>query len=201
MVKNRQPAVSVSEHHIATLDTFAEKTLQAPQLSEVMMAEPTVVQRGAIYLITAALGFSFCLLYFGKVSAWISTKGTIIAQTESIPGQASLGRVIAIDQSHTTPLVVKATVPNKDIGFVKQGMSARIKVDAYPFQQFGTIPARVQQIFPNVNNSENFTITLELVRDTIKADGHEIQLFQGLTVQAEVQTREQRLFELLFSKE
>ena len=199
MVETRQTAASVSEHDIATLDAFAEKTLQAPQLSEVMMAEPTLVQRGAIYLISAALGFSFCLLYFGKVSAWISTKGTIIAQRESMPVQASLDGAIAINQSRT-PLVVKATVPNKDIGFVKQGMSARIKVDAYPFQQFGTLPARVQQIFPNVNNSENFTITLELLRDTIKADGHEIQLFQGLTVQAEVQTRNQRLFELLFSK-
>lgn len=193
MVETRQIAPSISDQDIATLDTFAEKTLQAGQISEVMMAEPTLVQRGAIYFISAALGLSSCLLYFGKVPVWISTRGKIIPEAKGIPLQVNKSSEV------NTPLVVKATVPNKDIGFVKVGMAARIKVDAYPFGQFGSVPARVRQIVP-VGNEDNFTMTLELLQDSIKADEHQIQLFPGLTVQAEVQTRNQRLFELLFSK-
>ena len=195
MVQIRQIAVSVSEQDIATLDTFAEKTLQARQISEVMMAEPTLVQRGAIYFISAALGLSSCLLYFGKVPVWVSARGKIIPEAKGIPVQVSKSSRV------NTPLVIKATVPNKDIGFVKVGMSAQIKVDAYPFGQFGSVPARVQQIVPNVGNEDNFTMTLELLQNSIKADEYQLQLFPGLTVQAEIQTRNQRLFELLFSKQ
>jgi hypothetical protein len=79
-------------------------------------------------------------------------------------------------------------------------MSAQIKVDAYPFQRFGSLPARVHEIFPSVGNDDNFTMTLELLQNSIQADEHEIQLFQGLTVQADVQTRNQRLFDLLFNQ-
>jgi acetone carboxylase gamma subunit len=79
-------------------------------------------------------------------------------------------------------------------------MAARIKVDAYPFGQFGSVPAQVRQIVSNDDDSDNFTMTLELLQDSIKADEDKIQLFSGLTVQAEVQTRNQRLFELLFSQ-
>ncbi len=194
MVKTRTKATSVSEQDIATLDTFAQKTLQATQISEVMMAEPSLVQRGAIYLISVALGLSSCLLYFGKVPVWVSTRGKIIPEGKGIPVQVSKSNVV------NTPLVVQAVVPNKDIGFIKVGMSAQIKVDAYPFQRFGSLPARVHEIFPSVGNDDNFTMTLELLQNSIQADEHEIQLFQGLTVQADVQTRNQRLFDLLFNQ-
>jgi len=194
MVETRQKVASISEQDIATLDTFAEKTLQATQISEVMMAEPSVVQRGAIYFISAALGLSSCLLYFGKVPVWVSTRGKIISEAKGIPTQ------ISKSNRDNMPLVVKATVPNKNIGFIKEGMAARIKVEAYPFEQFGSVPAQVRQIEPNVGNEDNFAMTLELLQNSIKADEHEIELFSGLTVQAEVQTRNQRLFELLFSQ-
>jgi len=224
MLPTRQTgrSASISEQDIATLDTFAEKTLQATQISELMMPEPTLVQRGAIYFISAILGFSICLLYFGKVSVWVSARGRIIPEdmskgsvTTEVSPQVSerlskSASLLTIKQSQlklnnlTTftgkPLIIKAAVPNKDIGFVKVGMPARIKVDAYPFGQFGSVPARVQQIIPNVGNEDNFTITLELLQDFITADEHEIQLFPGLTVQAEIQTRNQRLFELLLNQ-
>lgn len=194
MLQTRQTAASVSEKDIATLDTFAEKTLQAAQISELMMAEPTLVQQGAIYFISVALGLSSCLLYFGKIPVWVSAKGKIFPKGKDIPVQVSKSSVI------NTPLLVKIAVLNKDIGFIRAGMPGRIKVDAYPSQQFGTVPARVQQIVPNFNKDDNFTVTLELLQNFIKADQHEIQLFPGLTVQAEVQTKNQHLFELLFSQ-
>jgi hypothetical protein len=182
MVKQSSSAsASVSEQDMTTLDTFAQKTLQAPQLSEIMIVEPSLMQRGSIYFITAALGLSLCLLYLGRVPIWVSARGKIT------PEKAA-------------PLTVKATIPNKDIGFIKVGMMAQIKVDAYPFQQFGNVPAQVRQITPGTNQDDDFTITLDLLQDSIKTDEQSIQLFSGLTVQAEVQTRNQRLFELLFSQ-
>ena len=65
---------------------------------------------------------------------------------------------------------------NQDIGFIKVGMSARVKVDAYPFQQFGSVPARIQQITPDVNNKDHFVLTLDLLQDSIKTDEKNLNL-------------------------
>lgn len=111
----------------------------------------------------------------------------------------SAGQVVAVILPQDATLIVNAEVPNKDIGFIEEELDAEIKVDAYPFQQFGTISAKVLQVFPNVGSNDNFTITLELYRDFIEANDREIYLFPGLSVEVEIKTRKQRLFELLFS--
>lgn len=128
--------------------------------------------------------------------------GTIVKLEVENPGvRISTGKVVASVAPDGEPLVVSATVPNKDIAFVNEGLEARIKVDAFPFQQFGVIPARVLQVFPNIGDNENFTITLELLRDHILAGDRKIPLFSGLTVKAELITRKQRLIDLILGKD
>jgi HlyD family secretion protein len=128
--------------------------------------------------------------------------GTVIRMEVKDPGtMVGTGGVVAGVVPDGAPLVIQATVPNKDIGFVRAGLPARIKVDAYPFQQFGTVPGQVLKVFPNVGSSEHFTVTLALLQGNIATGEHNIQFFPGLTVQAELLTRKQRLFNLLFSKQ
>ena len=40
----------------------------------------------------------------------------------------------------------KVFVANKDIGFVKTGQLARVRVDAFPFTRYGELEAKVNQI-------------------------------------------------------
>jgi hypothetical protein len=40
-------------------------------------------------------------------------------------------------------LEVEARVANKDIGFVRSGQSVRVKLDAFLFTRYGTLPGRV----------------------------------------------------------
>lgn len=37
------------------------------------------------------------------------------------------------------PMAIEAIVTNKDIGFIKMGQEAEVKVDTFPFQKYGTI--------------------------------------------------------------
>lgn len=48
-----------------------------------------------------------------------------------------------------TPLVVEADVLNKDIGFIKVGQIAAIKMDTFPFQKYGTIEGEVLSVSPD----------------------------------------------------
>ena len=45
-----------------------------------------------------------------------------------------------------TGLKGKVFVQNKDIGFVKTGQKARVRVDAFPFTQYGELDGNVDQI-------------------------------------------------------
>jgi HlyD family secretion protein len=128
--------------------------------------------------------------------------GTIVKLEVVNPGEMiSVGKVVAAVAPDGEPLVVSAAVPNKDIGFVDEGLAARIKVDAFPFEQFGVIPGKVLQIFPNIGDNESFTITLELLQDHILTGNRKIPLFSGLTVQVELITRKQRLINLILGKD
>ena len=109
----------------------------------------------------------------------------------------NLGSVVAAVVPEGVPLIVEAEVPSKDVGFVRVGLPARVKVDAYPFQQFGTARAEVTQVLPALGGHNNFTVKLRLLEDRLSSGGSPVILFPGLGVEAELLTAKQRLIQLL----
>jgi len=67
---------------------------------------------------------------------------------------ASLGAVVQPGQTLATvvpahaPLQVEADLSSQDAGFVQVGQRVSIKVTAYPFEQYGTIPGTVAWVSP-----------------------------------------------------
>ncbi|RBP00180.1 hemolysin D, partial [Roseiarcus fermentans] len=59
------------------------------------------------------------------------------------------GQQLAVITPAGGELQVEALVPNLDIGFVKLGQPAAVKVDAFPFTRFGVVPGRVVKIAPS----------------------------------------------------
>ena len=110
------------------------------------------------------------------------------------------GTLVASVAPDSVPLVAEVAVPNKDIGFVRSGTDASIKIDAFPFRQFGIVHATVAQVLPSVGADNSFLVKIRLQRTTLTAD-ESIHLFPGLTVQADMLTAQQRLISVLFSKQ
>lgn len=116
------------------------------------------------------------------------------------PGQSvGRGTTVAVVVPDDVRTIVIATLLNKDVANVKEGTPARIKVEAYPFRQFGTVPAKVFKIYPKPDKPE-FVIHLALERNTIRVDGKDRELEPGLTVVADILTKKQRILELLMKK-
>jgi multidrug efflux pump subunit AcrA (membrane-fusion protein) len=126
--------------------------------------------------------------------------GTIVELKVKNRGDLVSTGPIAAVVPEGVPLVVEAEVPNKDIGFVKVGLAARIKVDAYPSQQFGTVPAQVTRVLQSMSGA-NFLVLLRLLDTKLGTKGNEVYLFPGLTVEAELLTSKQRMWNLLLSPE
>ena len=43
-------------------------------------------------------------------------------------------------------LEIECYMPNKDIGFIKPGQEAVVKVESFPFTRYGTLPAHVTRV-------------------------------------------------------
>jgi multidrug resistance efflux pump len=262
------PAVqsSIEEKDIATLNNYADKKFQeTTQLSEVMSTMPPIIQRGGIYLISAAVGLTSILLYFSKVPIWVEASGSIVApKTENLlmtapvtgvvkavaaktgqrlaknatlltieptksqknsvnstaqntivlpeagmidqlkvsqPGQfVSQGNIVATVIPDRGRLIVESTIGDRDLAAVKPGMEARVKVSAYNFREFGTVPAQVREVTPQLDRPGEFKVVLDLLAHKLTQDGEIIALQPGLNVQVEMQTQKKRLLQLLFSQ-
>jgi hemolysin D len=121
------------------------------------------------------------------------------------------------------PLEVEAWVENKDIGFVHVGQQAEIKVAAFPFTRYGTIPALVRTLShdavapekdgtmpaprrtlsPDAGQPEHgalvYAARVSLERTAIQVEGTPVALSPGMAVTVEIKTGTRRLLEYFLS--
>lgn len=98
---------------------------------------------------------------------------------------------------------VEAVLENKDVGFVKLGQRAEIKIETFPFTRYGTIPADVSFISNDAVNDEQrglvFPVRLKLARSTLQVDERAVNLAAGMAVTAEIKTGRRRVIEYFLS--
>lgn len=123
-------------------------------------------------------------------------------------------------------LEIECYLPNRDIGFVKTGDHAIIKIEAFPFTRYGTIDATVVRVArdaipePDAEQAERdetrggqslsqaggqrtqnlvFPVTLRPTHTFIDIDGARVPLGAGMAVTAEIRTGSRRILEYVFS--
>lgn len=98
---------------------------------------------------------------------------------------------------------VEAVLENKDVGFVKPGQRAEIKIETFPFTRYGTIPAEVSFISNDAVADEQrglvFPVRLKLERSTLQVDERTVNLAAGMAVTAEIKTGHRRVIEYFLS--
>ena len=95
------------------------------------------------------------------------------------------------------PLIIKATVLNKDIGFIKEGMEAEIKVDTFDFQKYGLIDAVVTHVSDDAMEDEKlgpvYEIYLKPKQNYLMVKGKKEYLTSGMSVTAELKVGQRRV--------
>jgi hemolysin D len=113
--------------------------------------------------------------------------------------------LIVVPQDH--PVEVEAQLENKDVGFVKEGQSAEIKVETFPFTLYGTIPGTVLTVSDDavpIDKSKPadvlvFATRVNLASGTILVGGKNVHLSPGMVVTVEIKTGRRRVIEYLLS--
>ncbi|MBR1823908.1 MAG: HlyD family efflux transporter periplasmic adaptor subunit [Ruminococcus sp.] len=84
-----------------------------------------------------------------------------------------------------TPVEMVCYIQNMDIADIKTGMEAEIKLEAYPYNKYGTVKGRVKYISPSSFNSEKMG-SVYLVKLDVENSNPDINIMSGLSGTVEV---------------
>ena len=111
------------------------------------------------------------------------------------------GETVAEIAPEGADLVVSATLPNEEAGFVEPGMLVQVKLDAYPYQDYGVIPGRVTKISADAQADEQlgevYQLEIMLEKDHITENQQIIPFKAGQTVKADIVIRHRRIIDVL----
>ena len=100
-------------------------------------------------------------------------------------------------------LYAEVFVPNKDIGFIKPGQEAKVRVDAFPFTRYGELPGSVTQIAADAlppdptMNYYRFPVKLDLQRSFLESGDVQIPLKPGMSITTNLKLRDKRVISLV----
>jgi hemolysin D len=146
----------------------------------------------------------------------VTTKNQVLTSSEE------LMRIVPDDAG----LEIECYLENKDVGFVKNGQQAIVKIESFPFTRYGSLGATVTRVahdaipepdaqtiegnpakqpktgyFGGAQRVQNlvFPVTLQSDLPAMSIDGVDIPLSPGMAVTVEIKTGKRRILEYLFS--
>ncbi|MEO0012348.1 MAG: hypothetical protein RLZZ535_737 [Cyanobacteriota bacterium] len=131
----------------------------------------------------------------------IQNAGTTVQAGDTV---AAIAKGINQDSSSKSSLVLRAKMPSSETAFLKKGLPAKIKLDAYPFQDYGIVEGRVSWISPDskiaeqqqsTQQAEFFELEIILDQASINSAGKPIPITPGQTASAEIVIRQRRLID------
>lgn len=114
------------------------------------------------------------------------------------PAQALMA-VVPSDET----LEVEATVLNKDIGFIRPGQRATVKVESFPYTRYGYLEGVVETVSHDAAQDEKlglvFPARVRLTNANLMIDGVEVAMTPGMSLSVEIKTGKRRLIDYLLS--
>ena len=91
-------------------------------------------------------------------------------------------------------LVVEAHVSNRDMTFIETGLPARLKFDAFPYQDYGVVTGQVVTVSPDAKEDRDHN---SFYKVTILPSGQPFSMRPGLTLSAEIVTEHRTVMSLI----
>lgn len=116
-----------------------------------------------------------------------------------VPAAQSLMQIVPDAQA----VEVEAELENRDVGFVREGQPAAVKITAFDYTKYGTVPASVTHVAHDAVQNEKkelvYTVKVTLSDTALGIDGRRVALAPGMAVDVGIKTGERRLIEYVLS--
>ena len=136
-----------------------------------------------------------------KLTAPVS--GIVFGMVPSSAGYAASAGETLVKVVPGGEIEAKIYITNKDVGFMKPGMKAQIRVDAFPYTQFGSITGALKSVgtLPLEPDQQNpmprFTAYVKIDKEYLEKDGEKYSISAGQSVQVNLILRDKRVISLL----
>jgi len=136
-----------------------------------------------------------------KLSAPIA--GIVYGMIPSSAGYAASAGETLVKVVPGGEIEAKIYITNQDVGFMKPGMKAQIRVDAFPYTQFGSIAGSLKSVgtLPLEPDQQNpmprFPAYVKIDKDYLEKDGEKYEISAGQSVQVNLILRDKRVISLL----
>lgn len=209
-LNNREGAVLTRRQQLAQLEQArAAKTadLEQAQRSIAHSGAAAEAQVAGILSARAALGQQLARAETAKgYSLTAPLDGTVTALTARLGQTANAQQpLMVVIPANATPRA-ELHVPPKAAGFLQMGQEVRLAIDAFPYQRYGTVPARIIEISGATVAQQGadgaalpvYLVTAKFDRNWVTAFGRQQALLPGMTLTGRIITKKQSLLEWLF---
>ncbi len=100
-------------------------------------------------------------------------------------------------------LEIEAYVENKDIGFVREGQTVAVKLEAFPFTKYGVLDGEIKDLSEDAISDEDkgliYKARVSLKQTVIPVEGKMVKLGPGMAVSCEIKTGQRRVIEFFLA--
>lgn len=137
---------------------------------------------------------------FLRVKAPVSGVLTSVAYTQvgdKVESKSALAGIAPQDAR----MILKITIPERDRGFLREGMPVKLKFNAFPYQRYGFIEGTLEYISPSATADQQtkklvYKGRVSLERDYVVAEDKRYPLRFGMTAAAEIVVRQRRVIDM-----
>lgn len=139
-------------------------------------------------------------LQYQELKAPVS--GSVFNLKANRPGYVANSTEPILEIVPTDSLVARVFITNRDIGFVRQGMEVDVRIDSFPYSEFGDVKGTLHQIGSDAlppdeaNPFYRFPAEIILEDQVIDINGESVQLQSGMSLSANIKTRPRRVISI-----
>lgn len=114
-------------------------------------------------------------------------------------GVVTAAQIVATVVPDEEQIIVDATVPNKDIGFISLGQSVSVKLDSFNFQKYGKLDGKVSYISPDSIYDEKqgwiYKAKIAIEKESFEKKNKNITLGAGMECTVEIVIGKRRIID------
>ncbi|MEB3312775.1 MAG: HlyD family efflux transporter periplasmic adaptor subunit, partial [Cyanobacteriota bacterium] len=178
-----QRRIATNDNQIASIDSQLTKTiLENDKRLQELDSQITELQQ---------------TLQYQELKAPVS--GTVFNLKANQPGYVANSNEPILEIVPSDALVARVFITNRDIGFVEEGMAVDVRIDSFPYSEFGDVKGTLTHIGSDalppdqINPQYRFPADVTLDNQTIVIEGKPVQLQSGMSLSANIKTRPKRV--------
>ena len=130
------------------------------------------------------------------------TAGTVFDLKPKAPGFVANPTEAILKIVPSDSLIAKVFITNRDIGFVRTGMPVDVRIDSFPFSEYGDIKGTLTWIGSDalpptqIRNYYSFPATVKLKTQTLSTMEKPIALQSGMSLNVNIKTRQRTVLSI-----